>query len=391
MLTRGRLTRRPLHHKPQNLFLQHVSIHSRPPGREKHGVREFRDARRVSIHSRPPGREKHRVQPVRGLPEVSIHSRPPGREKLPDLTALTTAEAVSIHSRPPGREKPDSLDADLIIELVSIHSRPPGREKLPRGGHLHAAFRFQSTPAHQDGRNPDDDPAAVVNRQFQSTPAHQDGRNQAALAAQAVRTVSIHSRPPGREKRQAQQESDSSYQFQSTPAHQDGRNRRGWFGPGRRSSGFNPLPPTRTGETGRWLDVVDHPEFQSTPAHQDGRNSRFPAARWSCPGFNPLPPTRTGETRAQRRRGQNPRFNPLPPTRTGETAWEYRLTPAGEVSIHSRPPGREKRLSSVLCGAVVRFQSTPAHQDGRNRLTRAVHADVSRFNPLPPTRTGETP
>ena len=273
---------------------------------------------------------------------------------------------------------------------------------------------FQSTPAHQDGRNVASPARLGQGWQFQSTPAHQDGRNARFIATPGqivcfnplppTRTgetqvyridhylgkVSIHSRPPGREKRQAQQESDSSYQFQSTPAHQDGRNRRGWFGPGRRSSGFNPLPPTRTGETGRWLDVVDHPEFQSTPAHQDGRNSRFPAARWSCPGFNPLPPTRTGETRAQRRRGQNPRFNPLPPTRTGETAWEYRLTPAGEVSIHSRPPGREKRLSSVLCGSVVRFQSTPAHQDGRNRTWAGNSALRVCFNPLPPTRTGET-
>ena len=36
---------------------------------------------------------------------------------------------------------------------VSIHSRPPGREKPRFCFHLLGNLRFQSTPAHQDGRN----------------------------------------------------------------------------------------------------------------------------------------------------------------------------------------------------------------------------------------------
>ena len=202
---------------------------------------------------------------------------------------------------------------------------------------------FQSTPAHQDGRNALEG-AGLVERQFQSTPAHQDGRNTAVAGLLSMNVM-----------------------FQSTPAHQDGRNGNGWAEV-RCRGGFNPLPPTRTGET---------PGLRQWP---DGGH---------C--FNPLPPTRTGETHKinshrqiqavsihSRPPGREkrvptrstglrcPRFNPLPPTRTGETRVAELEKGREEVSIHSRPPGREKRAYDMNGNVAFGFQSTPAHQDGRN-------------------------
>ena len=107
---------------------------------------------------------------------------------------------------------------------------------------------FQSTPAHQDGRNGQIHCNSGSNCVFQSTPAHQDGRNFCFSVPFSMAS------------------------FQSTPAHQDGR---------------NVASPARLGQG--W-------QFQSTPAHQDGRNARFIATPGQIVCFNPLPPTRTGET-----------------------------------------------------------------------------------------------
>ena len=275
---------------------------------------------------------------------------------------------------------------------------------------------FQSTPAHQDGRN-----LVVPNRMpvpacfnplpltrtgetegigvgapcltFQSTPAHQDGRNHLIrVLQQALDPVSIHSRSPGREKPFRSPAAPGSTSFNPLPltrtgetapptttdpeagvsihSRSPGREKLSSTGgagnalpvsihsrsPGREKprcetprkptcKSFNPLPLTRTGET-YWEQQLAkwHSEFQSTPAHQDGRNCPGAPPRSASTGFNPLPLTRTGETR-QADRGPPDRagFNPLPLTRTGET----------------RQPRWTRRGST-------RFQSTPAHQDGRN-------------------------
>ena len=107
---------------------------------------------------------------------------------------------------------------------------------------------------------------------------------------------------------------------------------------------FNPLPPSRTGETREALDKI----------------------LGFYPSFNPLPPSRTGETptvpprsetmlvsihsrrlgREKRRSCAAPRcicsFNPLPPSRTGETLVAVFALVLSRVSIHSRRLGREK-------------------------------------------------
>ena len=250
---------------------------------------------------------------------------------------------VSIHSRPPGREKPRS-SASAWARAASFNPLPPTRT-----GETCCWLRPTATP------------------RFQSTPAHQDGRNLHPLGVRAGwGNVSIHSRPPGREKLINWNPNNTIGGFQSTPAHQDGRNVCG--PPGRflakmfqstpaHQDGRNRHPLGRRGAACR---------FQSTPAHQDGRNVTFLLLRTSVSSFNPLPPTRTGETSAS---GVVCCFT--------------------VVSIHSRPPGREK--------PVVRFHSVPpmvsihSRPPGREKpYSRKVRGAKCGFNPLPPTRTGET-
>ena len=155
---------------------------------------------------------------------------------------------------------------------------------------------------------------------------------------------------------------------------------------------FNPLPPTRTGETRTGRDPSRRINgFNPLPPTRTGETSGPTYTRVPVPGFNPLPPTRTGETSSGGCFESNPPcFNPLPPTRTGETAFRQSPMSAPPVSIHSRPPGREKRCVRVHVTEAGVFQSTPAHQDGRNRGLGEGAAPTRSFNPLPPTRTGET-
>ena len=153
---------------------------------------------------------------------------------------------------------------------------------------------------------------------------------------------------------------------------------------------FNPLPPSRTGETvprssrrgrgsvsihsrrlgrekrrmGQPLDQLLTVSIHSRRLGREKLTSDLVLNSVMC--FNPLPPSRTGETRYRPKRvGAKPCFNPLPPSRTGETL-SLRPRAAAAVSIHSRRLGREKLFiqpSSPKC---------------------------SSFNPLPPSRTGET-
>ena len=181
-------------------------------------------------------------------------------------------------------------------------------------------------------------------KRFQSTPAHQDGRNSTTSCARfRTQEVSIHSRPPGREKPQRQFEQWISGQFQSTPAHQDGRN-------------------------ARMLGRISQTGFQSTPAHQDGRNAIMKAPGTTFTGFNPLPPTRTGETGLSGGK-TNAGYVSIHSRPPGREKLTFSLTafPQAQVSIHSRPPGREKRPGVKIRPFAIVFQSTPAHQDGRNR------------------------
>ena len=59
--------------------------------------------------------------------------------------------------------------------------------------------------------------------------------------------------------------------FQSTPAIADGRTKGGSY-TDTTTGGFNPRPPSLTGEPVPWaMDTALEPKFQSTPAIADGR------------------------------------------------------------------------------------------------------------------------
>ena len=182
----------------------------------------------------------------------------------------------------------------------------------------------------------------------------------------ALPVVSIHSRPPGREKPAHSCRSRRCQPFQSTPAHQDGRN------PIARASkysfeGFNPLPPTRTGETVP-PQGPRHDGCVSIHSRPPGREKRPDSLQLRVKlrvSIHSRPPGR--EKLLLQRAVQHGlvSIHSRPPGREKRGL----PRPVGArvaVSIHSRPPGREKRQIHCNSGSNCVFQSTPAHQDGRN-------------------------
>ena len=88
----------------------------------------------------------------------------------------------------------------------------------------------------------------------------------------------------------------------------------------RQNTGFNPRPPSLTGEQATITRAMRSDWFQSTPAIADGRTS----------AWRPVHPTKRC-------------FNPRPPSLTGE------------------------RHLFVTIDCIYLFQSTPAIADGRTR------------------------
>ena len=86
--------------------------------------------------------------------------------------------------------------------------------------------------------------------------------------------------------------------FQSTPAIADGRTKGGSY-TDTTTGGFNPRPPSLTGEPVPWaMDTALEPKFQSTPAIADGRTCGVGFVMMGLPSFNPRPPSLTGEPAA---------------------------------------------------------------------------------------------
>ena len=108
--------------------------------------------------------------------------------------------------------------------------------------------------------------------------------------------------------------------------------------------------------------------------------------------FNPLPAFRPGETRQSQ----------MLPYAGGQVSIHSRLfgrekrrqkphSAAGAgVSIHSRLFGREKPSNSTTMDSSLAFQSTPGFSAGRNRSSFRRRQGLPCFNPLPAFRPGET-
>ena len=179
---------------------------------------------------------------------------------------------------------------------------------------------------------------------FQSAPDPKAGREAGrGPGGRSASSVSIRSRPEGRERASADRR---------RPA----------------GSRFNPLPTRRPGESrvARIVAWVD--QFQSAPDPKAGREARHSGRRNLIECFNPLP---------TRRPGERPPIGGCP----------VRL----EVSIRSRPEGRERaRWRLATATGIVLFQSAPDPKAGREGPTRPPSRPGSGFNPLPTRRPGES-
>ena len=200
--------------------------------------------------------------------------------------------------------------------------------------------------------------------------------------------VSIHSRRPGREKREEGKKYDFNT-FQSTPAVQDGRNAGGGHEPPRVGVSIHSRRPGREKPGGRdgprRTEVSIHSRrpgrekrikfrtltrttFQSTPAVQDGRNLTGRVPEREIVLFQSTPAVQDGRNTTH------------VPTRCPLKS--FQSTPAVQ-------DGRNPRSIQQLLPDLP-FQSTPAVQDGRNTSMFGLMRVPSGFNPLPPSRTGET-
>ena len=133
------------------------------------------------------------------------------------------------------------------------------------------------------------------------------------------------------------------------------------------NEGFNPRPPSLTGEPWMRQSTRRQQQFQSTPAIADGR-TLVALARF----------------------GLIEKFQSTPAIADGRTA--KRLQIADELHQFQSTPaiadGRTKPQQPCATCAHA-FQSTPAIADGRTSMTLNLCNSKARFNPRPPSLTGE--
>ena len=232
-----------------------------------------------------------------------------------------TGGTVSIRSRPEGREELGELP-QLVPELqVSIRSRPEGREERKDAAHPSASAMFQSAPDPKAGRNSAATASRVPIWSFNPLPTRRPGGTATASRSRPATSVSIRSRPEGREEPGGTVSQSGVSKFQSAPDPKAGRNRRS-SSSSPRTTGFNPLPTRRPGgtyreslrEESRAVSIRSRPEGREEPP-----GSRGPLVLKPC--FNPLPTRRPGGTRGKPRSGSGKSgFNPLPTRRPGGTS-----------------------------------------------------------------------
>ena len=113
---------------------------------------------------------------------------------------------------------------------------------------------------------------------------------------------------------------------------------------------FNPLPPSKRGETHHRSTIVAHRRSVSirSPPSKRGETDFSSRHYMGIHCFNPLPPSKRGETRLRATRaGSKNRFNPLPPSKRGETSGCRRNDSA--LSMFQSAPPVETR-GDTLCG-----------------------------------------
>ena len=274
-----------------------VSIRSRPAGREiplPIRISALPSSGFNPLPARRPGDTIDRAS-VAATTEVSIRSRPAGREVQPEPEYYSAESFVSIRSRPAGREIRNRRRCACRRHPVSIRSRPAGRE-IPL----------------------------------------------TAPAWQQCSMVSIRSRPAGREIQQMLDDFFDPSKFQSAPGPQAGR-----YIPTMYSSPVTHIVSIRSRPAGREIhSLVAAPLqthlFQSAPGPQAGRYHALPNFGLASPVFQSAPGPQAGRyTGMMLMLSWESSFNPLPARRPGDTLVRMGVVKPTDVSIRSRPAGRE--------------------------------------------------
>ena len=155
-------------------------------------------------------------------------------------------------------------------------------------------------------------------------------------------------------------------------------------------------------------------EFQSAPAPKSGRYRDSEYDGTPLDSFNPRPLRRAGDTEpalrtlppqlvsirarseeraihAQRRVELRARsFNPRPLRRAGDTSRHTHSPYLLGVSIRARSEERAILTMTFLVHTADRFQSAPAPKSGRYVERRKMIPTMTRFNPRPLRRAGDT-
>ena len=177
---------------------------------------------------------------------------------------------------------------------------------------------------------------------------------------------------------------------------------------------FNPLPPSKRGETrlagtsrvmASMFQSAPPVETRGDPAHLPVRarvrsfNPLPPSKRGEtsasrptaplCSSFNPLPPSKRGETRHKSPRSHaRPSFNPLPPSKRGETTRkEMPKIMDWNVSIRSPRRNEGRLIFFAIYQKNLLFQSAPPVETRGDWTTYSAPASRLRFQSAPPVET----
>ena len=158
---------------------------------------------------------------------------------------------------------------------------------------------------------------------------------------------------------------------------------------------FNPLPPSKRGETRVVrLVLLQHTAVSiRSPRRNEGRPDDTATDSRPSDSFNPLPPSKRGETcRTIWPWRARTCFNPLPPSKRGETSLAEALA-TKDRRFQSAPPvetrGDPSHPRYSVRPSPVSIRS-PRRNEGRPVSPALFSPSKPSFNPLPPSKRGET-
>ena len=410
-------------------------------GRNGRGGRVHDGAWPVSIRSRPEGREE-RPPPSNRSGALLFQSAPDpkaGRNRPRHQCRTSARQFQSAPDPKAGRNSGSCRLRTGSIGFNPLPTRRPGGTGISRSC-SHELLRFNPLPTRRPGGTRDSRPATRRQLCFNPLPTRRPGGTADHADFGRVLSVSIRSRPEGREEPGSHGRALTSC-YVSIRSRPEGREELGIPGRPRDVSsvsirsrpegreerllgvGFNhrPVVSIRSRPEGR-EEPIDHRAvpvqlpFQSAPDPKAGRNLRSRRLPGRQGKFQSAPDPKAGRNERDHGLGigrcrvsirSRPEgreelgvarvhhaaidgFNPLPTRRPGGTGFVLG-EPAGlDVSIRSRPEGREEPCGHRHRSSCRRFQSAPDPKAGRNGGSHEGHGVADGFNPLPTRRPGGT-